>query len=297
MDSVDFQWLHDEKSTKHALQAALGSSGQLIKKHFDSKFQSRPVRARDLIKLPLDFVNHMRINPLYKGALPLILKESADYLALHKPSEVHCHPHAYSDQDTLLNFLAQTNHWATLCVNENQYDRGLLYRLDFETSGLVILAKNEEFLKKMRTEFSTLMKRKFYWAIVVGDFNQEGEWTHHFRATGAKGSKQVVSENADRDSQEGSLSVKKVMYQNGKSLVLVNLKSGLRHQIRAQLAHLGFPLLGDELYAGQKSERLFLHALRYEWDEAIEDKYADLFGSFFDLDCSLQMSHDMFGRF
>ncbi len=297
METVDFQWLHDEKSTKEALQATLNCSGQLIKKHFNSKEQTRPIRARDQIRLPLDFVNHMRINPVFEGPSPLILKETSNYLALPKPACIHCHPLVYSDRDTLLNFLTQIQHWPALNINQNQYDRGLLYRLDFETSGVILLAKNEEFLSKMRMGFSTLMKRKFYWAIVDGNFNREGEWTHYFRASGEKGSKQLVSDSANRDSQEGILSVKKVMESQGKSLVLINLKHGLRHQIRAQLSHLGFPLLGDVLYGGKKNERLFLHALRYEWSEALEDHHADLFHLFFDLDRGLEMSHDMFGIF
>ena len=95
------------------------------------------------------------------------------------------------------------------------------------------------------------------------------------------------------ESDEGSLEVKKIMTTGNNSLVLVNLQSGLRHQIRAQLAALGFPILGDELYGGSRAERLFLHAWRYEWSEIEEDNSADLFDGFFDLNSGLKMAHDM----
>jgi 23S rRNA pseudouridine1911/1915/1917 synthase len=80
-----------------------------------------------------------------------------------------------------------------------------------------------------------------------------------------------------------------------KSLLMIELKTGLRHQIRAQLSYLGFPILGDELYGGNKAERLYLHAWRYEWSEFVEDNHMDLFDRFFDLNRAFQMCHDMLG--
>jgi 23S rRNA pseudouridine1911/1915/1917 synthase len=297
MDFVELSWLRDETSLKEALQKTLGSSGQQIKKYFSSKEQDRPVRAKDQVKLPLPLVNHMKINPGYIGPEVTIISENDDYIVLHKPAGVHCHPHSYSDNNTLLNFLVSVGKWEPVMVNQSNYDRGLLYRLDQETSGVMVLAKSEKTLKYFRENFDSAMKRKFYWAIVDGDFNKDGRFSHYFKATGIKGVKQKVSEHATPDSQEASLAVMKITDHLGKSLVLVNLKTGLRHQIRAQLSFLGFPILGDELYGGKKAERLFLHALRYEFFETVEDPNAELFNIFFDLNGALQMSHDVLGRF
>lgn len=298
MALVEFQWLQEWPSLKEALQETLQCSGQLLKKHFSSKELNRSLRAKDVSRLPLDLVNHLSINPEFLGPRPQLIKLTPDYLVLHKPSGVHSHPHCYSDQDTLLNFLAQTGHWDTLNVNSQNYDRGLLYRLDYETSGVMLVARNEAYFQKMRIDFKEKMKRKFYWAIVKGDFNREGQWSHFFKGSGPKGSKQRVEDFSSADTSEGVLEVKKIAFQNGYSLVLVNLNSGLRHQIRAQLSHLEYPILGDELYGGEKADRLFLHALRYEWDEEIaEDISADLFDRFFDLNSALKMGHDMFGTF
>jgi 23S rRNA pseudouridine1911/1915/1917 synthase len=297
MELIEFSWLTDEPTLKEALKKTLGCSGQLIKRYFSSKEQDRAVRAKEVARLPLSFVNHSKINPSYIGPEITIISEDENFLVLHKPAGVHCHPLSYDDKDTLLNFLVVQNKWAPLLVNEDHYDRGLLYRLDNETSGVMVLAKNEKTLKHIRDNFETAMKRKFYWAIVEGDFDKEGLWTHYFRGTGAKGLKQKVSDFEVQESHEGTLAVKKISTNQGKSLVLVKLKTGLRHQIRAQLAHLGFPLLGDELYGGKQAERLFLHAFRYEFSEIAEDPNAELFSLFFDLNGTLQMSHDMLGRF
>ncbi len=295
--SIEFTWLQDEPSLKEALKVTLGSSGQLIKRYFSSKEQDRAVNAREVYRLPLSFVNHMQINPEYQGPTIEIIAETDDYLVLHKPPAVHCHPLSYEDKDTLLNFLVVQNKWEPLLVNTANYDRGLLYRLDYETSGVIVLIKNDKYLKFMRENFDTTMKRKFYLAIVEGDFEKEGRWTHYFKPTGLKGVKQKVSEFESEESQEGTFSVLKISTNQEKSLLLINLKTGLRHQIRAQLSFLGFPILGDELYGGKKAERLFLHALRYEFSDTVEDTNPELFDLFFDLNSALQMGHDMLGRF
>lgn len=297
MEKVQYSWLGEDTSLKEVLKLVVGSSNQSLKKFYSSKQLARIVRPKDVLDLPIDLVNHLAINPFYSGPLVSVLSETPEYLALHKPPGVHCHPHSYSDTNTILNFLAASQKYSALNVNEENYDRGLLYRLDLETSGVLILVKKNQLHQKARENFSTSVKRKFYWAIVEGDFNQDGLHTHFFRGSGAKGSKQKVSEEPDEGSQEGSLAVKKILSKNGKSLVLVALKTGLRHQIRAQLAHLGFPILGDELYGGHSAQRLFLHAFRYEWLDVIEDSKPELFESFFDLDRALQMSHDVLREF
>lgn len=294
---VELTWLHDEPSFKEALKKAFGSSGQQIKKYYSSKEQDRPLKAQTVSRLPINLVNHLMLNPEYEGPEISIILETQDIIVLHKPPFIHCHPQSYSDKNTLLNFLVTKNKWDALKVNVDHYDRGLLYRLDYETSGVIVLVKEEKYLKFMRENFDTTMKRKFYWAVVEGDFDKEGRWSHYFKPTGLKGGKQKVSDLEAEESQEGTLSVLKIIENQGKSLLLVNLKTGLRHQIRAQLSHLGFPILGDELYGGRKAERLFLHALRYEFSETVEDMNAELFDLFFDLNSALEMSHDVLGRF
>jgi 23S rRNA pseudouridine1911/1915/1917 synthase len=297
VEYVEVQWLQDEETVKIALQQSLHSSGQQLKKFFSSKQLQRPVAAKEILRLPLDLVNHMMINPEFAGPQPSIISEDPLYIALHKPAGIHCHPHDYSDKNTLLNYLVVEGKFEALNVNPENYDRGLLHRLDFETSGVVLLAKTPRVYENTRGNFQHEVKRKFYWAIVNGSFDKDGLWTHYFRGAGIKGSKQKVFDFEEELTSPGSLAVMKVTENLGKSLLLVNLKSGLRHQIRAQLAHLGFPILGDELYGGVKSERLFLHALRYEWMDVVEDTNAELFERLFDLNSALQMSHDMLGRF
>jgi len=290
---IELCWIGGKSSKKEAIQNLTGCSGQLLKRYFSSKDLHREIKTKDLLKLPLDLVNHLRINPIYVGPAVKIIEENDNYLAIHKPPGIHCHPLKYSDQNTILNFLVTNKNWTALEVNKDHYDRGLLYRIDFETSGILIVAKNPDFFQLMRNQFGERVKRKLYLAIVEGDFNQEGLWTHYFRATGIKGSKQKVSSDFHPDSDEAVLKVKKLATAENKSLLLVHLKTGLRHQIRAQLSCLGFPILGDELYGGKKAERLFLHAFLYDWGTEVLDEEAELFDRFFDLHSTLKVSHDV----
>src|SRR5690606_30364515 len=138
---------------------------------------------------------------------------------VHKPPGVHCHPLRYSDQDTILNFLAQEKKWKGLDINAGSYDRGLLYRLDYETYGVLIIDKREGIFKKLREDFHSTMKRKLYWAVVDGSFEEEGEFIHHFRATGVKGSKQRVSDLPHPDSEEGTIRLRRIQELNGKTLL------------------------------------------------------------------------------
>lgn len=297
MEKIEYLWLAEATSLKDALKEVLGSSNQNLKKFYSNKELQQSVQTKEVLKLPLDLVNHLLINPEYAGPEVRVLKETKEYLALHKPPGVHCHPHNYSDTNTVLNFLAHAGIYSPLLVNQENYDRGLLYRLDMETSGLLLVLKNPQLHLEAREGFAFAVKRKYYWAIVEGDFDREGLHSHHFKGSGPKGAKQKVSSVGSESTQEGILGVKKILSEKGKSLLLVSLKTGLRHQIRAQLSHLGFPILGDEFYGGQASERLFLHAFRYEWLDVIEDVGPELFDRLFDLNRALKMSHDMLGKF
>lgn len=275
--NVEYQFLNDEPSLMTALKEGLHFSGQLLKKHFAKKDLERSWSKHKSVVLPLDLVNHGQINPEYLGPEVRILKETDTYIAIHKPAGIHSHPHRYSDKNTVLNALVKLQKWDVLSVNTENYDRGLLFRLDQDTSGVLILAKTSQYFERLRKNFNAEMKMKVYLAIVEGSFNKEGRHTHYFKASEAKGSKQKVG----HDGEPGSLSVRKLAEANGLSLVEVELKTGLRHQIRAQLAALGYPILGDELYGGRPAERLFLHAYRYEWDDVVEDSYAEMFNKYF----------------
>lgn len=239
-------------------------SSNKLKKYFDKAFLERSFEKHVTLILPLNFVNDGEINPEYAGTPIQILHEDEIFLVMDKPSNLFVHPLVYDEKNNCLSFLRQYRP-EVLKVNSRSYDRGLLYRLDFETSGVLIYIKNELAYQYLRENFKSIAKKKTYLCLVEGECKLSGSYTHYFSSREVKGKRVVVSDIAGAG-ERGELKLTPKAYDSktNTTLIEVDLKTGLRHQIRAQLAHLGFPLRGDLFYGGMAAKRLYLHALSYE---------------------------------
>lgn len=220
--------------------------------------------ARATLSLPLNFVNDGEINPEYIGPLIDILYEDENFLVMDKPPNLFVHPLVYDEKNNCLSFL-RVHKSAFLKVNLSNYDRGLLYRLDFETSGVLIYVKNEEVYQALRKNFNIIAKKKTYLCLVEGECRLNGSFTHYFSSKDVRGKRVVVS-NDELKGDRGDLFLRPKHYdpKTNTTLMEVDLKSGLRHQIRAQLSHLAHPLRGDLFYGGKEGKRLYLHAFNYQ---------------------------------
>lgn len=216
------------------------------------------------LSLPLNFVNDGEINPLYSGPEIEIIYEDDTFLVMNKPANLFVHPHVYDEQNNCLSFL-RSHGKNILDVNRDNYDRGLLYRLDFETSGVLVYLKNNSAYTLLRENFKSLAKKKTYRCLVEGECKLSGDFVHYFFSKELKGKRVVVS-NDSSQGEAGSFSIKSLNYQSdtNTTLIEVDLKTGLRHQIRSQMAFLGYPLRGDTFYGGKPALRLYLHALDYQ---------------------------------
>lgn len=238
------------------------------------------------LSLPCDVLRSGMVNAEYSGPEVKIVSEDENFLVVSKPFNIHGHPQSYSETNTILNYLKNIGK----CGEFGGAERGLLYRLDKETSGVLVLAKNESTYQEIRENFIQFAKEKIYFAIVDGEVSARGEISHTLAPFGEKGSKQRET----LEGQNALLEITKSQYnqEHNCSFVEISLKTGLRHQIRAQLSILGHPILGDVLYGGREEERLFLHAVKYSFDwegerKVFFDRKALLFDKFFDLDSGL----------
>ncbi len=285
------KWETMEEFLKKGL---LLSRSSLKNSTLKKSFLNKVIKEKEEISLPLNLLNKGIINPFFDGEDIDIIFEDEMFWVVNKPNSIHGHPLSYCENDNILSFLRNKNSNVFLGSRDENMERGLLYRLDNVTSGLLIIAKDELLSKKLRDSFKVCAKKKAYIAIVEGEFNLEGRHTHFFKSQGVKGHK--VSVNTLGDGSEGSLIVTNLAFNEKEnlSLIYVELETGLRHQIRAQMAALGFPLLGDELYDGKKERRVYLHALHYQLiigDDLKEwtCEKAPLFDCFFDVHCCLKM--------
>lgn len=184
-------------------------------------------------------------------SMPLdILFEDKHLLALNKPAGLVVHPGAGHGQLTLAHALLA--HCGKLSVIGGTNRPGIVHRLDKGTSGVMVVAKNDEAHLHLSSQFKNHQARKIYWAIIYGrPKSLQGTFksaigrhpTHRKKfAVVAKGGKESVTHYT-------------VLKQGGGlCLIEINLETGRTHQIRVHLSHAGNGIVGDPVYGNHASK-------------------------------------------
>lgn len=291
---LEFSFLHDFPSVRDGIREIFGVSKNQLKRHkFKRAFLDIEAKKGMKCFVPLSLANYGEIYPCYTGKeVPIIISEDCYVLAISKPVKIHSHPLTYREGNNLLSFLCEQRKYKELTVNPKGHDRGLLYRLDYETSGLILYAKSQKLYDQARSDLDLLVKCKTYLAVVQGNSLLDGELVNVMSYRGEK-SKMAYGPSPG-EGERVTCSVQTLAYNQKEdcSLVRLQLHQGRRHQLRFQLSQAGHPILGDTLYGGDEKERLFLHS--YEYQLVIENKrwsYRDknfgLFAQLFDLNSHL----------
>ncbi len=196
--------------------------------------------------------------------------DNNDFLALNKPHSTPSLPLHTEETGTAVN-MAISLYPEIINAGNNKLEGGLLHRLDNETSGVLLFAKNKESFLKLKSVWKSDVK-KIYRAIVTTKnpllFPELPFCINidlHSRSKSAKklhpykpGSKQkAISARTE------ILKIKNLS-ENTYDLT-IRIHTGVRHQIRAHLAAIGAPIVGDTVYGGKKSDRMWLHAWSLEF--------------------------------
>ncbi len=136
----------------------------------------------------------------------------------------------------------------------------LLNRLDKETSGVLLLYKNEEFREKAIKEFKNQKVLKEYITWVSGKVAQELEINSPI-LTIKKGR---AYSKISKDGKEAMSLVEPLFIEGNRSKIKVTIKTGRTHQIRVHLKSIGCPIIGDKLYGGKPARRMLLHSYKIE---------------------------------
>ncbi len=180
-----------------------------------------------------------------------IVYEDACILLVDKQPGVAVHPHDGAEYgktliDHIQSYLYQTKQWQPR--QENAFTPALCNRIDRNTGGIVIAAKTAEALRVMNQKIKDRELDKRYLAIVEGTPKPaEGSLRGHLFKD-AKQNRVFVSDKPQPGSKSCQTNYRVLTSQNGLSLVECELITGRTHQIRAQFAHAGHPLLGDGKY-------------------------------------------------
>ena len=200
-----------------------------------------------------------------------ILKETADYLIINKPKWVLSHPNSIWDvwEPSVVGFLY--HHYKELPSIGSFIRAGLLHRLDKDTTGLIICAKDDETHLKLIDMFSKREISKKYLAICNGSFSKESGFIDKPIGRDEKDRKKmsVKSKSGKEALTEYNILTSNLKY----SLVDVTLHTGRTHQIRVHFSSINHPIVGDDTY-GNKNEKIkangqMLHSYYLEFSHPI----------------------------
>jgi 23S rRNA pseudouridine1911/1915/1917 synthase len=193
--------------------------------------------------------------------LALTLLYQDDWLlAVDKPAGMPSHPLKPGETGTAANALV-ARFPEVASAGEDAREGGLVHRLDIETSGVLLAARDRETWEAVRSLFQERAVDKRYWALVAGPIGDEGSIELPLRH---KGEARVEPALDGGEPGRDALSHFRVLARAGElTLVEVRILTGVLHQVRAHLAAIGAPVVGDALYGGRPLpglRRFFLHA-------------------------------------
>ena len=218
-------------------------------------------------------VNGKKIKPSYKTSLndeieinipepkqidlkpqdiPLeILYEDNDIIVVNKPKGMVVHPANGNLDGTLVNAIM------AICKDSlsgigGEIRPGIVHRLDKDTSGAIIVAKNDKAHIKLSEDLKDHKIKKTYIALVRGII-KENEATINMPIARSKKDRKKMA--VDKNGKEAITHFKVLNRYKGKySLLEINIETGRTHQIRVHLSHIGYPIIGDNTYSNGKNE-------------------------------------------
>ena len=202
---------------------------------------------------------------LVPEAIPLDIRyEDEDMLVINKPAGMVVHPAVGHSSGTLVNAILA--HCPDLPGIGGEKRPGIVHRLDKETSGLIVIAKNELALRHLQAQFKDRTVGKQYLALVDGQVQPP---TALIDAPIGRDPRQrkkmaVIPFGSSAHSRPAQTQYDTVTGYDDYTLLRCELFTGRTHQIRVHLAYIGFPIVGDKVYGRRKPsiplKRHFLHA-------------------------------------
>jgi 23S rRNA pseudouridine1911/1915/1917 synthase len=195
------------------------------------------------------FIELPKVPPLEAKAEEIELNirfEDDDIIVVNKPAGMVVHPAFGNWSGTLVNGLI--HHVDELGNNDNELRPGIVHRLDKDTSGLIVVAKNDEALAKLSAKFAKKDVERRYWAIIWGTPPEEG--TIEGDIGRSKHDRKLMTVLPEGRGKKAVTHYKVLEFFDYLSLVEVTLETGRTHQIRVHFNSIGHNVFGDATYGG-----------------------------------------------
>lgn len=248
-------------------------------------------KIKDFIKASLIKVNNEKVKPSTKlkmgdeifiddslfevpeilpEDIPLdIVYENNDYAIINKQKNLIVHPAGSIVTGTLVNALLFKYGYEGLSHIGGEDRPGIVHRLDKDTTGLMVIAKNNDSYRYLKELFETRQVRKEYLAIVFGNFDKKSGKIENFMDRDPHNRRKM----AVRPTGRKAISEYEVISEvEGFSLVKVHIITGRTHQIRVHMTDINHPLLGDPVYGNFKHKFNLDHPLLHCTHLAFKDK-------------------------
>lgn len=242
---------------------------------------SYKLQENDLVSLYINDEFFEETKPKYDflsaGKNIKIVYEDENILLVDKPAGILSHPDEDNYTDTAITrvkrYLYEKGEY--LPDNEKSFAPALVNRIDRNTCGIIIAAKNAEALRILNEKLKNRELHKLYLCVVIGKVKNNSGLVKGYLEKNEKQNKVYISDRATDKSKEIATKYTVLGYKNGLSLVEVELLTGRTHQIRATFSYLGNPLLGDGKYGtnaqnkqfgGYKKQFLYSYKLTFDFE-------------------------------
>ena len=186
--------------------------------------------------------------------IPLeILYEDDDIIIVNKPKGMVVHPANGNYTGTMVNSL-MLSHQGKLSSINGVIRPGIVHRIDKDTSGILVVAKNDNAHKKLAAQFKVHSIKRKYIALVKGIIKEDSLTIDMPIGRSIKDRKKMAVTNKNSRSAVTHIAILKRFYSSNVTLVEAQLETGRTHQIRVHMAYIHHPLVGDEIY-GKKDNK------------------------------------------
>jgi len=235
-----------ENATRTKIQAAAknGSievNGNVVK----SNYKVKPL---DKIRVKFEYPPHENLLVAENIVLDIVYEDD-DLVVINKPAGIVVHPGHGNYSGTLINGLIY--HFENLPKNSSNRP-GLVHRLDKETSGLLVVAKNDNSMVHLSNQFANKTSKREYIAMVWGNVKDDRGQIDNYIGRNPKNRLQniVLDEDSIVGGKRAITNYEVISRMNYVSLVKCTLETGRTHQIRVHMKHIGHTLFNDERYGG-----------------------------------------------